>query len=297
MRIHDILGSPPFIVIGIAIARALPRKIGYGLSRWIARGMARRRRQLFRNICSNLAHIMGPDVDAQQIDAMAEQVIYHAGCTYLDMFRASVEDYRRGRISLELDQEAWDRALEAMRDGRGTVLVGPHMSNFDLAAQWIAARGVQIRALSLSEPNLGTQLINRLREHRGIDMMPIDIHALRQAMQTLRSGGLIMTGVDRPTSSEDTLLTFFGKPARLPTGHVRLALQTDAHLVVACCLQKSDGTYALQIVGPLELERTGDKAEDVRRNAEKVLAIIEGMIRQAPEQWLMFLPVWENESA
>jgi lauroyl/myristoyl acyltransferase len=295
MRIHDILGSPPFIVIGIAIARALPRKLGYGVSRYIARGMARRRAQLFRNVRGNLAHVMGPDTDAQQLDAMAEQAIYHAGCTYLDMFRASVEDYRRGRISLELDQEAWDRALEAMRDGRGTVLVGPHMSNFDLAAQWIEARGIHIRALSLSEPNLGTQLINRLREHRGIDMMPIDIHALRQAMQTLRSGGLIMTGVDRPTSSEDTPLTFFGKPARLPTGHVRLALQTDAHMVVACCLQKSDGTYALQVVGPLEMERTGNKTEDVRVNAEKVLAVIEGMIRQAPEQWLMFLPVWESE--
>jgi len=44
------------------------------------------------------------------------------------------------------------------------------------------------------------------------------------------------------------------------------------------------------------METTGDRAQDVRHNVRRVLAIIEEMIRQAPDQWLMFVPVWpENQ--
>jgi lauroyl/myristoyl acyltransferase len=40
------------------------------------------------------------------------------------------------------------------------------------------------------------------------------------------------------------------------------------------------------------MERTYDRALDVRHNTRRVLAIIEEMIRLAPDQWLMFVPVW-----
>lgn len=297
MRAQDILGSPPFILLGMAIAHLVPAPWGYGLSRRIARSMARRRTHLFRTVRANLAHVLGPTADSATLDRLAEEAIYHAGCTYFDMFHASVKDYREGRITLRVNQEQWERILATLRDGRGTVLVGPHMSNFDLAAQWIAAHGVEMQALSLADPNRGTQLINALRRHRLILTTPITVHSLRQAVARLKQGGVVVTGVDRPVSEQDEPILFFDAPARLPVGHIRLALQTNARVVVACCVQEPDGVYALRLSEPLEMERTGDRAQDVRHNARRVLAIIEEMIREAPGQWLMFVPVWREEDA
>jgi len=125
---------------------------------------------------------------------------------------------------------------------------------------------------------------------------PVGVEALRSALKRLRNGGVVVTGVDRPLSEHDDPILFFGRPARLPTGHVRLALQTNAPILVACCVQEPTGRYALLLAPPLEMERTYDRNEDIRHNARRVLAILEDMIRQAPEQWLMFVPVWPEEA-
>lgn len=123
-----------------------------------------------------------------------------------------------------------------------------------------------------------------------------------------------MTGADRPVSLMDELMPFFGAPARLPTGHVRLALQTHARIVVACCIMEKNGQtaagdasgvccYRIQFAPPIEMEaapghESAGRVSDanVRHNVRRVLEIIEEMIRQAPDQWLMFVPVWKDDA-
>jgi lauroyl/myristoyl acyltransferase len=39
---------------------------------------------------------------------------------------------------------------------------------------------------------------------------------------------------------------------------------------------------------------TGDVAQDVIRNARRVLTELEGLIQRNPEQWMMFVPVWQD---
>jgi len=297
MKAQRILGSPPFIMLGVAIARLTPKRFGYWLARRMARDMSRRRNHLFSTLRANLKHVVGPQASEQHLDRLAENAIYHAGCTYFDMFRARRQDLERGRGTVRIDPDAWALTRSVLSDKQGAVLVGPHMSNFDLAVQWMTAQGIQIQALSLAMPDLGTRVVNWLRTHRGMTMTPIDVRSLRLALERLRRGGVVMTGVDRPVSRDDDPTPFFDAPAKMPTGHVRLALQTGTRIVVACCVQEPDGYYALRLAPPLDMETTGDRAQDVRHNVRRVLAIIEEMIRQAPDQWLMFVPVWPEEDS
>ena len=76
----------------------------------------------------------------------------------------------------------------------------------------------------------------------------------------LRSGGLVSTGVDRPDpTSAGEPLTFFGQPAYLPTGHVRLALQANAPIAVAMVRNNParPHAYVVDVEPPLELEMIG----------------------------------------
>ena len=43
---------------------------------------------------------------------------------------------------------------------------------------------------------------------------------------------------------------------------------------------------------PIQLRRYENRSDEVVRNAETVLVKIEALIRQAPEMWSMFYPVW-----
>ncbi|NLG26594.1 MAG: hypothetical protein GX557_01700, partial [Chloroflexi bacterium] len=240
MRIQDLLGSPTFVAIGMGIGRALPASLGYWLARRIAHGIARRRSQMFRTLRANLAHVV-PDAAPAELDRMAEQAIAHAGRTYFDMFHCRLEDYTSGRAQVRIDPADLQMALDVCRSDRGTVIAGPHTSNFDLAAQYLVAHGIDMQALSLAEPNAGTRLLNDLRGKRGVTMTPINIPSLRMAMERLKGGGTVVTGVDRVAARTDPPLSFFGQPAPMPTGHVRLAVQTRSRILVAYCLQDPDG--------------------------------------------------------
>lgn len=288
-------GSPPFVLLAIVLARILPRRFGYWVARKVSRRMSQRRSHMFRALRANLAHVVGPAIGDGDLDALAESALYHAGCTYVDMFRTTVDDYRSGRVQVRVDPKEWALARQAMLDERGTVLVGAHMSNFDLAAQWFAAQGIEIQALSLARPSSGTRVINWLRRRRGIVVTPIDVSSLRMAVARLRRGGVVLTGVDRPVSEDDEPVLFFGAPARLPVGHIRLAMQTESRVLVACCVQEPDGQYGVRLSAPLEMERTGDRVGDIGHNCRRVLAVLEEIIRQAPDQWLMFAPVWPED--
>lgn len=295
MRIQDVLGSPPAILLGIAIARIVPRNVGYWVSRRLAHAIRKRRNALFCTVRANLRQVVGPEVSEAGLDDLAERAIYHAGCTYYDMFRERRDSLRRYNIVLRASPETWEAVKNALRDRRGVIIVTAHMSNFDLAAQWVAAQGVEMQALSLAQPDLGSRVVNEIRRRRGIIVTPVGMDSLRAALKRLQNGGVIATGVDRPVSDHDEPLPFFGKPARLPTGHIRLALQTNARIIVACCIQEPSGRYAIVMSPPLEMERTYDRQRDIRHNALRVLALLEEMIRLAPDQWLMFVPVWPDE--
>jgi lauroyl/myristoyl acyltransferase len=293
MRRQSILSTAPFVRLGMFLARTIPQSWAYALAGWVAHKMARRRNSMFRGVRANLAHVVGPQANAETLDDLARRAIEHAGHTYVDMFRTTMEDHRRGRVRVEIDAAMWNRALQAMRDPRGTILVGPHIGNFDLAAQWMASQGIEMQFLSLADPDAGTRTMNSLRESRGIVVTPIDPGSLRLALKRLRKGGVVVTGIDRVISPDDEPVLFFDAPARLPKGHVRLALQAGSHIIVACCSQAPDGRYRMTIAPPVEMEVTGDRHKDVMHNTRRVLQIIEEMIRSMPDQWLMFHPVWD----
>ncbi|NLE75569.1 MAG: lysophospholipid acyltransferase family protein, partial [Chloroflexi bacterium] len=144
----------------------------------------------------------------------------------------------------------------------------------------------------VSNPTKGFQFLNALREEAGAEITPISPASIRQALRRLRDGGVVFTGVDYPAGSGRIPLRFFGRTALLPTGHVRLALMSNALLLVVFVLPREGGGYTLHALPPLELIRLDDRREEERVNAERVLRLLEEWIGAHPEHWFMFLPVW-----
>ncbi len=90
---------------------------------------------------------------------------------------------------------------------------------------------------------------------------------------------------------------FFGRPAYLPTGHIRLALQAQVPITVAVVRNDANHLhrYVVDVETTLELEQKGDRQEMILHNAQRVLAVLETVIRRHPEQWAMFYPVWNTK--
>ena len=87
-------------------------------------------------------------------------------------------------------------------------------------------------------------------------------------------------------------MQFFGREVVLPIGHARMAIRTDAHLILGVVQKTGEGKY--HVTGPpiLVPERTGDDQLDTLRLAQRTIHILENYIRSRPEEWMMFLPIW-----
>ena len=176
--------------------------------------------------------------------------------------------------------------------GHGVFVLACHMSNFDLGGIALAQSiPGSLQALSLADPTPDVEAFNQLRERCGAHMTPISPQALREALERLKNGGAVVTGPDYPTQDEDEPVIFFGAPANLPSGYVRIPLRTKSPIIVLAT-RFEDGGYKIIANPPFELEYTGDREQDVAVNLRRILKQVEDFIRQRPDEWMMFSPVW-----
>ena len=126
-----------------------------------------------------------------------------------------------------------------------------------------------------------------------LKLIPID-GPLLALVRALRRGQAVAVAADRDITGSGIVVDFFDAPARLPDGHVQLALRTGAELLPMFALRHADSSPGVQVEPPLELERTGNFEQDVQVNVQKVVARMEDWIRRYPEQWPMFYPIWRD---
>ncbi len=281
---------------GVEIAIWLARRLSpYGaarLARWLGHTLVSKHSSpLVQSIRLNQWVVRGQRSSAEELDQAAREVLQHAGRCVYDLYRNMRDP--QGLQALAPATAVSEKLVAQSRDGSfGAFVVAPHLSNFDVVLLANAYRGLRAQVLTYAKPTSGYQIQNRIRAETGLDITPVNEASLRKAVRTMREGGFVITAVDRPSHRRKAELRFFGHPAPLPYGYVRLAMEGGVPILVATAYGKPDGTYGLRVSEPIEIPGHHEDEEAVRDNAEKVLGIIEGYIRTAPSQWLMYYPVW-----
>ena len=230
-------------------------------------------------------------LNRSQLDQAVRGVYRHAGRCIYDMYH-----YYHNPAGLAKKVELSPRTLEVIERGRsrggGAVLATLHLSNFDLCLQALAQADLEALVLTIPQPPSGYQIQNKQRTLKGIEAIPFSYSALFRASETLKSGKMVLTGVERPTPSQKYPVRFFGRPARLPVAHVQLALLAHVPVIVIGCHMRPDGTYQVDASEEIPMRALPDRAAETARNAEAVLEKLEDLIRAHPNQWLMYYPVW-----
>ena len=270
----------------------LPRPVALPLARLSASLISRRSRSaLVRSIKLNQSVARDLPLDAPELDPIVRRVLYNAARGYYESYNRIARGWEAVQESFTFGPELFAMLHDAQSTGRGIVVVAPHLGNLDLGLAGFAAEGYDIQAITYEVVPGGYDLQNRMREGSGYIITPADAEAAKMAFERLRRGGIVLTGMDRPLPNGARTVRFFGRPAPLPTGYIRLALSTDSLIFVVWMESVADG-YCARAVGPIDLVRTGSRFEDAVVNAEKVLEIAAEKIRAQPDEWMMFHPVW-----
>lgn len=280
------------IAFALAVARYTPRWLGYPLARTLARIIASRRNsEIIRAMRANQWVARGCQLGARELDQVVKTVVLrHTRCLY-DFYR----NLDRPEEILRLVSFAPDFQIlfDRLKEGKDSALfIAPHLSNFDLAGRALALRGLKFQVLSIPQPPGGYEWQNRMRMDIGIEVTPMSISAVQKAKERLRAGGVVLTGLDRPLDQTRYHPRFFGRPAPLPTAYVHLAMQAGVPIVVVACITLPDQTYQIVCQPPVVPQPHPDRSVELVSNAEQVLSRAEELIRQYPDQWAMFYPVW-----
>ena len=275
------------------VGHNLPPRSGYAIGNLLADLIARRKNtSLVRAIRLNQWVASGRTLDGPALDARVRQVLRHSAQCLYDLYH-SLRDLRR-LDGIMPDSDTIRQLIEGSRTPTdGMLILAPHMSNFDALLTALSRRGLRGQILSYPNPTSGYRLQNEMRARFGMQVTPVSPDSLLQAVETMRNGGYVYSAVDRPDPRyASRSLTFFGQPAALPAGYVQLAVDAGVPILPVCVHGIAPGHYELLIDDPITVEILPDRRETLRHNARRVLQRMEAFIRRAPEQWLMFYPVW-----
>lgn len=276
----------------LLLSRVLPPKIGYWFAdRLAGRVAASKHTPLVRAIRANQWVISRQTLSAQALDAAVLATIRNLARSFYTLFHYL---YNLDAIQGQIDySEQAERILELSQTReQGVIVVGLHMSSFDLVAQAAARRGLRALALSLPQPDRAVEWQHEFRRQAGIEILPASVSTIRYAIERLRAGHVVLTGIDRPAPQAKYRPFFFGLPAVTPVHYIQLALKARVPLSLMASIQREDGSYQVLSSELIYLDSYKNRAEEILCNAEKILAKAEDFIRLAPHQWTVFQPVW-----
>jgi lauroyl/myristoyl acyltransferase len=289
---RTIINSPFGLKLAYLIGRYTPYKLGHQIALFAAdRISARKDWKMVRAARCNQWVAHGEQLGGSTLNKVVGDNFRDIACSIFDLYHNLDNPAAFLRI-IEPDPFAIQLVRRPEFSDRGLVIAGIHMSNFDMAFQAGGLAGIKALVLTLPELNAGYQKQLDMRMKKGLNMVQASVGSLKHAVDYLKAGGMIITGIDRPAETYIYRPKFFGRPAAIPIHHIFLALKSHSPIIVAGIHKQSDGKYRFHFSEPIEMQTHPDRHTEIMLNAETVLLVAEDFIRRDPSQWAMTFPVW-----
>jgi len=185
-----------------------------------------------------------------------------------------------------------DNAIALREDGLPGLLWSGHIGNWELISAGPGLAGLVMHRI-YRRPN--NPWMEWLFGQRGAvvegELLPKGSRGARRALALLKKGEHLGMLVDQKMN-DGIPVPFFGRIAMTAPALVTFALRFDCP-VVACRAVRLPGVrFRLEISPPARFAATGDRHADELAGMTEINRILEGWIREHPEQWLWVHRRW-----
>lgn len=269
----------------------LPKKVGYLVAYLIADIIYISSPRLRAAVADNMKHVLGPQVDNATLKQAVRGVLRNTAKNYFDLIK--IPRIKLDDIERSITIHGWHHFEQALKRGKGVILVTAHLGSFDMCAQVLVAHSVKgMVPVERLEPESLLRHVTSLRASKGLNFVPVGHGASKGIMQSLRHGEVVLLAGDRDIREDGLKSKFFGEETTMPAGAVRLAMRTEAAVVPVFNIRRG-GRYDVYFEPAIEIVSAGN--ETLARNMEQVIAVMEKYIRICPEQWVILSHVWAGE--
>ena len=276
-----------------AVIGRLPEKLAVRAGVMLGRMLwliGRRRRRIARD---NIEKAMPGERTKKEVGRLVKEAFVHIGLTAVESL------WMRGRVTKENIEtrcraDGAETVAGVATEGRGAILCGPHLGNWEFFGAWVAARFGGLAALARPVNNpMVRKYTTRLRENLGISVLSTR-DGVRPMIAALKRGEFLAVLIDQHVNRAFVPATFFGRKAATTAVVASLALKFGVPVIVGHSFR--DGRsfrHHGYFEGPIELVRSGDHEADVLANTQRFNDKLEEIIRRHPEQWLWTHRRWK----
>ena len=273
------------------LLRSLPIEVASRFSAWVL-GLVGPRLSLHRVARQNLEAAL-PDTASDEIDRILRGMWRNLG-------RSAGEFAHIRTLVREMDArvEIVDphNATVAMATGGPAIYVSGHLANWELMPLAAAHLGLVLDLVYRAPDNpLIASLYDKRRPHPDSRLLPKGSTGGRMALATLKAKRPLGILVDQKMN-EGIEARFFGRKAMTTPAFAQFARRFDCPIVPIRIERIGDAVrFRITATEPIRVPKTENAAGDVAAVVQQVNDLLEGWIRDRPEQWLWVHRRWPKD--
>ena len=203
---------------------------------------------------------------------------------------AKFPSIRRDNLDRWIRLEGGEHFDAAMRAGKGVLFATAHLGNWELSAfaHALMAAPMNVVVRPLDNPRIDDMVERRraLSGNRPIGKKDF-ARSILKALKANQAVGILIDQNESPDSG--VFVDFFGMKACASPGFARLAAHSGAAVIPGFALwSDTERRYILRFYPPVPV--TGDSTADT----QTLQAVLEGVIRDYPDQWLWIHRRWKT---
>ncbi len=238
-----------------------------------------------------------PEKSAEEIERILGGVWDNLGrvaaeFSHLDQLR--ILDFERpGAADLIYDKTSFDRFRDVRNSGRSTIFFAAHLANWEIPA--LAAAFYKIdTAVLYRRPNIRaiSDAVVKMRAGCMGTLIPSGIDAPVRLAHALEGGSLVGMLVDQHVV-RGVDVTFFGRRCHANPLAAQLARHLECPIRGVRVVRCPDGnSFWGELTDPIEPARDASGRIDVQGTMQVITSVVEGWVREHPEQWLWLHRRW-----
>jgi KDO2-lipid IV(A) lauroyltransferase len=234
-----------------------------------------------------------PAAEIEQILAGVWDNLGRFAADFAQIDRLTSNNPPREGDDIVFDQATIERFEQMRREHKPALVFAPHLANWELPALMAARHGLDTAVL-FRRPNIRaiSDAVLRIRAGAMGTLVPTGLDAPVRLLRALEAGRIVAMLVDQHYV-KGVDVTFFGRPCKANPLIAQLARHTECPIHGTRVVRlENRNRFLVELTDPIEPKRDPQGKVDARGTMQVITTVIEGWVRQHPEQWLWLHRRW-----